>query len=404
MKSDVDGSMVKGKYRSKSEPKKRELRGISRLSEKTEADRLAFFVEVLNHDPQEIGIKLNFNNPQQVSQGGSNKDKLILKVVELSLFKSASGMSLDEASFEGEAGVITKSCPPIISKEDAENIISATEDAGSILNFFSSSNFVISLLMGGSMQQLFGMIRALQMIVLTALIRVPTPAHSFIFFAGCMLFASMDVLDGGGFYEDWFVFLETPPLNQNFELFGVGDMNFVMNSGSYFILGAGIFIFTISRFILNKIATKFAQYPFFRKVGMKFYRSSYKKEITHAQLKLFMESYFDLAMCAMLNFLSFYTNKNYTMGDYFGTFDDILCSMITLVYFVLIFVFPVWGYKLITENMDDLEKPEIKDKVEVFIDEVKTDTRHRALYNIYFLSRRLFTVIVLVFIPHLPFF
>jgi len=57
------------------------------------------------------------------------------------------------------------------------------------------------------------MIRAMQMIVLCALVRVPTPAHTFMFFSGCMMFAQMDVLDGYGWYSKWFVFKETSPLN-----------------------------------------------------------------------------------------------------------------------------------------------------------------------------------------------
>lgn len=64
------------------------------------------------------------------------------------------------------------------------------------MNSVSSGNFVLSLILGGSMQQLWGMIRALQMIVLSALIRTPLPSHCFIFFQGCMMFAQMDILDG----------------------------------------------------------------------------------------------------------------------------------------------------------------------------------------------------------------
>jgi hypothetical protein len=39
------------------------------------------------------------------------------------------------------------------------------------------------------MQQLWGMIRAMQMIVTEFLIRVPTPGHTFVFFQGCMKIA-----------------------------------------------------------------------------------------------------------------------------------------------------------------------------------------------------------------------
>ena len=181
-------------------------------------------------------------------------------------------------------------------------------------------------------------------------------------------------------------------------------MNFIMNSGSYFILGVGIFIFALARYLLNKIAVRFARHAFCRKVGIMFYRKSYKREITNAHLKLFMESYFDLAFCALMNFLSFYTNEEYNLGDYFHTVDDVFCSVITFVYFMLIIIFPVWGYKLIVNNQEDLENPDIADKIDVFIEDVRTDTKHRSLFNIYFLVRRLFSVIVLIYMDSLPFF
>jgi hypothetical protein len=57
------------------------------------------------------------------------------------------------------------------------------------MNSASGANFLVSLMLGGSMQQLWGMIRAMQMIILIALIKTPQPAHTFTFLKGCMMFA-----------------------------------------------------------------------------------------------------------------------------------------------------------------------------------------------------------------------
>jgi hypothetical protein len=46
----------------------------------------------------------------------------------------------------------------------------------------TTGNFFVSLLLGGSMEQLWGMIRALQMIVLSTLIDMPMPALTLKFF------------------------------------------------------------------------------------------------------------------------------------------------------------------------------------------------------------------------------
>jgi len=46
----------------------------------------------------------------------------------------------------------------------------------------------------------------------------------------------MDILDGRGFYEEWFTFKPTTALNDNYELMDIGTKNFMLNSGSYFII------------------------------------------------------------------------------------------------------------------------------------------------------------------------
>jgi hypothetical protein len=173
------------------------------------------------------------------------------------------------------------------------------------LNLISSGNFAISLAFGSSMQQLWGMIRALQMIVLCHLVRVPTPSIAYMFFSGCMLFAQMDVLDGKEFYTKWFSFKKTAPLNSNFELFDIRNKNFIINSGSYFIIFVGVGMFTIVKFLINKIAVRFAKYETARIIGMKVFSHSKWKDFKMAGLKLFMESYFDLGMCSLLNMFAF---------------------------------------------------------------------------------------------------
>lgn len=74
------------------------------------------------------------------------------------------------------------------------------------------------------------------MIILIALADVPIPSHTFIFFQSCLDFAEMDILKGEEFFEANFEFTPTSPLNAAFELFKIGDKNFVLNSASYFLI------------------------------------------------------------------------------------------------------------------------------------------------------------------------
>jgi hypothetical protein len=51
------------------------------------------------------------------------------------------------------------------------------------------------------------------MIVLISLTKIQIPGHSTLFFQGCIEVAAMDVLDGEGFFENNFEFVETEAHN-----------------------------------------------------------------------------------------------------------------------------------------------------------------------------------------------
>ena len=69
----------------------------------------------------------------------------------------------------------------------------------------------------------------------------------------------MDILDGQNMYGDIFDFKHTEPLNEYYELLDLGDKNFMMNSGSYFILLFIILFYYSIRKVLNKLAIKYAE-------------------------------------------------------------------------------------------------------------------------------------------------
>lgn len=67
--------------------------------------------------------------------------------------------------------------------------------------------------MASAGQQLYGMIRAVQMISLSALVNAVYPPHTQIFFNITIAFADLDVFNGEGYFEDYLDLQETPPLN-----------------------------------------------------------------------------------------------------------------------------------------------------------------------------------------------
>jgi len=59
------------------------------------------------------------------------------------------------------------------------------------------------------MQQLWGLIRAIQLIVLIALTEITFPANAGEFFKRAIIFANIDLLSGENLYEELFEFAET---------------------------------------------------------------------------------------------------------------------------------------------------------------------------------------------------
>jgi hypothetical protein len=231
VESGLDGTSVKGDFENQS--KSRRLEG---LDENDAAAALTFALEVTEHTARGIKIKAVFDNPAAVS--ALSKDKISFQIKELSLFKSASNLKpLDKSAFGDGDGSISKVSPPMITDEkEAENIASTTDTGGSLVNVMSSGNVFVTVLLGGTMQELWGMIRAMQMIVLSILAEIQLPVHTFLFYQESLVIADMDIFMGETIIEAIMRFKETDALNDNFELYGIGDKNFMSNSGSYFLI------------------------------------------------------------------------------------------------------------------------------------------------------------------------
>jgi hypothetical protein len=96
-----------------------------------------------------------------------------------------------------------------------------------------------------------------------------------------------------------FEFKETTALNGNFELFGIDSKDFIMNSGSFFILLLLIGVYNILSAIIHKIATKNPKRKFCRMLGMRFYSKSHLKDFSIESMKLFLETHFDMNIACL---------------------------------------------------------------------------------------------------------
>ena len=162
----------------------------------------------------------------------------------------------------------------------------------------------------------------------------------------------MDVLDGYSWYFKWFSFVHTEPHNDMFEQMDIGDKNFVMNSGSYFILIFLMCIQLMACSLVNFLTARCPKNKRMRKLGMSVYYRNYKRSLLVGLLKLFLESYFDLTMCALLGVFAFIEFRS--IDVFFQTRDDIACTVVTIMYCLFVLIFPVYTYKVVSVNFKSL--------------------------------------------------
>ena len=60
----------------------------------------------------------------------------------------------------------------------------------------SSTNFIVQLMLSGSLMELWGLVRALQLLIMASLLRIPLPAHVNQFYDILLYVASMDLFQG----------------------------------------------------------------------------------------------------------------------------------------------------------------------------------------------------------------
>lgn len=76
--------------------------------------------------------------------------------------------------------------PQPLDAEVATSVKRTTKSVGSTLQGVSVMNFITTIVMGASMQQLFGMIRTLHVIIWTGLIEINLPGKVLVFMQGAI--------------------------------------------------------------------------------------------------------------------------------------------------------------------------------------------------------------------------
>jgi len=107
------------------------------------------------------------------------------------------------------------------------------------------------------MQQMWGLFRTLQTMLITSLIVFMRPVILTLFFTESVKFAGADIFSAGDFFEENLKFVSTDPLNSAFDFYGIGNMIMLIQSGSFFVLFTSMLLRIFVCYIINLFATYF---------------------------------------------------------------------------------------------------------------------------------------------------
>lgn len=155
----------------------------------------------------------------------------------------------------------------------------------------------------------------------------------------------------------------------------------------------------VMKILLRKLAVKFPKYSIFRRLGM--WLGPYDQtEVKKATLRLLLESYFDIAIGVFSNLRAFFEStdaKDFFL--FFATPADFANSVIVIILTYTIFYFPLWMYRKIYRQREDLMNPQFKEELGWLFEDLRVDNLQIALYQYYFLVRRLYFAFILTILP-----
>ena len=179
----------------------------------------------------------------------------------------------------------------------------------------------------------------------------------------------------------------------------------INNSGSYFLIQIALVAFMLFKFCLNQLAKLMYKSHYARLVGQFAYEDHYLINLSRDSIKLFMESYFDLVFCAMINIWALTHFQNSAdLQSFFETPLDVLASTLTIIYSILLLIYPVFGYIGVWKNQGRLNTRKVQKQLQPLLEGIKLNEFHSSMFNVYFLWRRLFSGIILVAFNETPYF
>jgi len=204
---------------------------------------------IFNIDSTFIEFQLKFENIYDVSKYSS--DNLVFNMLQCDLFvgvESGKPVNCTKTNATQSNTNQTSAFETFVMKipkqmdVTASDMKGATEDINIGLKSLMSTNLILSLFVAGSLQSMWSLVNALQVIVFTVLFNLNFPENVNSTFGELISLLAFDVFQAEYLFQYIFVFTSTPAFSLHFDEVGYGSSSFIQGLGSTFIIWIGIIL------------------------------------------------------------------------------------------------------------------------------------------------------------------
>lgn len=188
--------------------------------------------------------------------------------------------------------------PPLLLDSDVSEMLDgASKNIGTSMSISMSGNFLISFLVNISLQNLWSLIRTLQVSLYMALVEYSYPAHTTMFMGVMVEIAELDLLNGEAIYQAIFSFADTPSFSDHFNAYNYQTMNLFFNSGSLFLILLFILLQAVFSRVLEHVAARNYKVKAWRVIGIK---AQNLEDISQELIRFGLEAYLEISMATIL--------------------------------------------------------------------------------------------------------
>ena len=158
----------------------------------------------------------------------------------------------------------------------------------------------------------------------------------------------MDVFSAEDYYKEYLEFNYAQPVNDKFKLIGVESLNFLVNSGSFYVIMAGLIFISQMKRIIHWMALKFSRVSIIRSIAIHF--DTQDSKMMGGMTRLFLEGYFDMMFTLAMMFFILYRGgiNEGTMIYFWDKNGDKLNGIIGGLSTLPLILFPVFVYRKLT--------------------------------------------------------